>query len=801
MKSSSFPVILNSDSVVFVMDDHNVNQGYPIFGNEIYVVSEDATNITFNSATLNGTYSGNVDIKGFRYKETTDTVFNTVYCSLNAPYNYSISGLTEGTTYQYQYFVRKNGVSYYGDTKTFATISCDVSLNITMPTDAVCVGDDVVLIASAQSAYTSQFSFLWSTGDTGDTITPIENGTYLVTATADNACSQTASFSLSLYPSPHGTISGDTILCEGNTVTLTANGAWSYRWNTGTQGATISVSEPGTYSCLFTNEYGCSSEASVVVKYLSDFVISGNPNICIGESTVLSVPSVDSCIWNTGEHSFSINVTEAGNYRVTLYYGSCSSTISSNVILNPLPNVTIGGNTEVCEGSSAILVANGASTYHWSNGVTGSVNTVNTFGIYSVTGYSAQGCSNTASVTVMVYPLPVVNISGDTELCSGETTALTANGADTYLWNNGTNGAVLTTGLPGTYTVIATNAQGCSATASTYVTVNPLPNITISGNTAVCQGNTTTLVANGAATYQWNNGVSGAVNTIGTFGIYTVTGISAEGCSSTASATVVVYQLPVLNISGDTQLCSGETTTLTANGAATYLWNNGTTDAALTTGAAGTYTVIGTDEHGCYSTASIDVAVNYPSSTEVTVVECDSYEWQGITRTESGDYTWTGQTAAGCDSIITLHLTINESVTTEISETANNSYEWHGTTYTESGDYTWTGQTANGCDSTVTLHLTITTGVNEWSDGHFTVYPNPTTGMVNVRLDENGATWNVAEIQMFDVYGRLLNTVETCHGASLQTTQIDLSSYAPGIYLIKLVGDGRVIGVRKVVKR
>ena len=406
----------------------------------------------------------------------------------------------------------------------------------------------------------------------------------------------------------------------------------------------------------------------------------------------------------------------------------------------------------------------------------------------------------------MVYPLPVVNISGDTELCSGETTALTANGADTYLWNNGTNGAVLTTGLPGTYTVIATNAQGCSATASTYVTVNPLPNITISGNTAVCQGNTTTLVANGAATYQWSNGVSGAVNTIGTFGIYTVTGISAEGCSNTATATVVVYQLPVLNISGDTELCSGETTTLTANGAATYLWNNGTTDAALTTGAAGTYTVIGTDEHGCYSTASIDVAVNYPSSAEVTVVECDSYEWQGITRTESGDYTWTGQTAAGCDSIITLHLTINESVTTEVTETASNSHEWHGTTYTESGDYTWTGQTANGCDSTVILHLTITTGdttgIITYDDGHFTVYPNPTSGIVNVRLDGNDAIWNVAEIQVFDVYGRLLHTVETCHGASLQTTiEIDLSSYAPGIYLIQLVGDGRVIGVQKVVKQ
>jgi len=54
---------------------------------------------------------------------------------------------------------------------------------------------------------------------------------------------------------------------------------------------------------------------------------------------------------------------------------------------------------------------------------------------------------------------------------------------------------------------------------------------------------------------------------------------------------------------------------------------------------------------------------------------------------------------------------------------------------------------------------------------------------------------------VYDVYGRLLHTVETCHGASLQTTQIDLSSYAPGVYLIQIVGDGRVIGMRKVVKQ
>ena len=94
MKSPSFPVILNSDSVVYVMDTLNINQGYPIFANEIYVVTEDADNITFNSATLNGIYSGNADIKGFRYKAETDSAYNTVYCSLSEPYSFSLSGLS-----------------------------------------------------------------------------------------------------------------------------------------------------------------------------------------------------------------------------------------------------------------------------------------------------------------------------------------------------------------------------------------------------------------------------------------------------------------------------------------------------------------------------------------------------------------------------------------------------------------------------------------------------------------------------------------------------------------------------------
>ena len=304
------------------------------------------------------------------------------------------------------------------------------------------------------------------------------------------------------------------------------------------------------------------------------------------------------------------------------------------------------------------------------------------------------------------------------------------------------------------YTVTATNAQGCSATATTYITVNELPTITISGNTAVCQGNTTTLTANGAATYQWSNGTNGANNTVSVFGNYTVTGTSAAGCSNTATTTVIVYSLPTITISGNTEICQGSSTTLTANGAETYLWNNGTTDATLTTSIAGTYTVIGTDEHGCYSTESVDVVVNYPANVEINVAECDLYTWHGESYTESGDYTWTGQTIHGCDSVVTLHLTITP---------------------------------------------TDTTGIANYDGSDLTLYPNPTTGIVTVRLSPETCNLN-PEIRVYDVYGRMLSVVGTRSTTSLQTVQIDLSNYATGIYLVKLVNGGKVVATGKVVK-
>ena len=349
--------------------------------------------------------------------------------------------------------------------------------------------------------------------------------------------------------------------------------------------------------------------------------------------------------------------------------------------------------------------------------------------------------------------LPTPSILGSTTICQNQTTILTANGGVSYAWNNGGTSSSINIAQSGVYTVTATNVEGCSATANVTVTVNPLPNVSISGNTTICEGNSTTLTASGADNYSWSTGDNTASATISAFGVYTVTGTSAAGCSNTANVTVLVSQTPQITITGETDICAGESTALTANGGATYLWNNGSTDATLTVSTPGTWQVIGYNEAGCNAMASATVNVWQPTTSDFTI------------------------------------------------NTSDSCYTWNGVEYCASGDYTQTFQSVHGCDSVVTLHLTITVGVDVYDGLDFKVYPNPTSNIVNVHCSMNNGQTETLEIRLYDAYGRLLGVVETHGRASLQTAQIDLSQFADGFYFVKAMADGKTVAVRKVVKQ
>ena len=151
-----------------------------------------------------------------------------------------------------------------------------------------------------------------------------------------------------------------------------------------------------------------------------------------------------------------------------------------------------------------------------------------------------------------------------------------------------------------------------------------------------------------------------------------------------------------------------------------------------------------------------------------------------------------------------LHLTIKESVTVEYYLTIHESdlpYTYGDTTFepgsVQTGDYTFNLTTADGCDSIIVLHLTVLTGINDHlMTVDMNVYPNPTAGVVNVQLIMNNQPLTSGEIHLYDMYGKWLKTVKV----EGKVTELDLSTFAAGVYFVKAVDGTRLIGVRKVVK-
>ena len=153
-----------------------------------------------------------------------------------------------------------------------------------------------------------------------------------------------------------------------------------------------------------------------------------------------------------------------------------------------------------------------------------------------------------------------------------------------------------------------------------------------------------TLTASGAASYLWSpGGETTAAITVNAAGTYSVVGTDANGCKNSASQSVTVNPLPTVAITADgpTALCQGATVTLTASGAASYLWSpGGETTAAITVNAAGTYSVVGTDANGCKNSASQSVTVN-PLPTVAITADGPTALCQGATRDADGQ--WRGE--------------------------------------------------------------------------------------------------------------------------------------------------------------
>ncbi len=533
----------------------------------------------------------------------------------------------------------------------------------------ICEGESVILTASGGDSY------MWNTGATTQSITVSPNTTteYTVTATINNS-SDTDSVIVNVNSLPIAEAGEDQTICEGESVTLTANGGDSYVWNTGatTQSITVSPNTITEYSVTVTSN-NCESTDSVIVNVNSLPIADAGEDVSIieGESVTLTANGGDNYLWNTGATTQSITVSPYATtmYSVTVTSNNCESTDSVVVTVNAIEVIADAGEDEtICEGESVTLTANGGDSYVWNTGATTQSIMVspNTTTEYTVTA-TINNSSDTDSVIVNVNSLPIAEAGEDQTICEGESVTLTANGGDSYVWNTGATTQSITVSPNTTteYSVVVTS-NNCESTDDVIVNVNPLPIADAGEDVSIVEGESVTLTANGGNSYVWNTGATtqSIIVSPNATTEYSVV-VSSNSCESTDSVVVTVNTIEVIADAGEDQtICEGESVILTASGGDSYVWNTGATSQSITVSPDTTteYTVTATINNSS-DTDSVIVNVN-PSPIVDAGEDQTICEGESVTLTANGGDSYVWNTGATMQSI-----TVSPNTTTEYSVT------------------------------------------------------------------------------------------------------------------------------------
>lgn len=520
----------------------------------------------------------------------------------------------------------------------------------------LCSGGNVNLPASASGG--GPFTYNWSppawlndpaiSNPIASPNTPTE---YTVTVTSASSCTAIATASITVNPIPTLSVSAKNALCAGDcngsaTATVTTGTApFTYSWSSPPGGTTPTISNLCAGPLSVTVTAGtCSAIGTVTVTDPAPLTasITTTPPLCGCNGSAAAAPSGGSLPYTYSWFpSSQTNKTATGlcaSQTVTVTdNNACLITTTANltpsgVIIMPVSPATIcaGGTTTIGVNAST---ANGALNYVWSpgGGTTDVISVSPTISItYTVTVTNVgSNCKGIAFVPVTVNLLPIVGITGAGTICSGSNATLNASGGTTYTWNTAsiTNPLIVTPSAPTSYTVTATDPNGCTDTASFFVSVTPSPTASITASsTSVCAGGTATLTASGGSTYFWApvGSTSAVIVTpplTSSTASYTVT-VFNGACFDTQAVSINVtnFSANITITNNDSTLCAGETSLLTATPpGASYSWSTGETTQNIPINPAGTTTyVVTVTNAGCKGTDSMLVTVNSVPSVSVS---------------------------------------------------------------------------------------------------------------------------------------------------------------------------------------
>jgi PKD repeat protein len=669
---------------------------------------------------------------------------------------------------------------------------------------------------------------------TGSAITfpnQTNQGTYTVVATNTNGCTTTmtgnAIVSVTSNPTVY-TLTGGGAYCAGGigvpiglsgfqtgvTYVLSRDGVFVSSINS--SGGNINFGNQtiaGTYTVVATtNSGGCTAAMSnsVTVSIISvptQYNITGGGSYCAGSGGVaiglsdsevgvtyqlqLNGNNVGTPITGNNNAIGFGNQNNAGTYTVIANNNGCTLAMlgTASVIINSTPTAAISpsGAISVCSGQSTQLTASGGTSYQWSNslGTSATINpTLSNPTTYTVTVTGANGCTATATknVTVNTLPTAAISASGATTFCQGSSVNLTATGGNSYAWSSGSNATGITASTAGVYTVTVSNANNCTASVSTSVTVNPLPTTPIinyngavaGANIAACDEAALSIATTNGISYQWkknNNAtaVTSANYNTSSSGIFTVQATNnATGCQSVSDGVnLTIYALPpaLLTAEGSTALCPQDSLKLKASptgSSYTYLWSDGATGSNNWVSDAGTYTVTVTRNYGAISCSAVADAI--------TLTQRPAPTAQATYITQNNTTTFTNQSTEAVSYI--WDFGDDTPLITETNPTH---------TYLSEGYFTvqLTAINTDGCENTSSFGVLIMPLAGNTQS---VLFPNPNNG--NFTLNLQLAKASVVVVDVFDVTGRLIKRFESTQTIGLASLNFAIPQLSSGIYLL-----------------
>ncbi|MCF8220304.1 MAG: gliding motility-associated C-terminal domain-containing protein [Cryomorphaceae bacterium] len=645
---------------------------------------------------------------------------------------------------------------------------CASAVNITVTEPSVltlslttvnvdCNGANNGSIQANVAGGTSAYTYLWSNNTNNSSINNLAPNTYTVQVTDQNGCTINGNATITEPSILSLSASVTNALCNGANnggIDLTVTGGtsgYTYSWNNGIQTEDQANLNAGSYSVVVTDNNGCSSSQSYTVNEPAALIANTavtSPITINGGTGVITVSATGGTPGYLGVGAFTVT---SGTYTYTVVDTNGCSTSTTITITEPnqlVANATII--TQIlCNGDSAsvtVSATGGQAPY------TGTGTFTLPAGTYNFTVTDSFNVSSVTSITISEPTALTASILGTNVTCNGlnnGSAIITASGGVapyTYAWSNSSTNDSLANLAPGTYTVIITDANGCSISQSVIITEPVILTATSTEvNPILCNGgtaNVSVLAQGGTLPYVGTGSFSVVAGT------YTYTVTDGNNCSASTSIVITEPTILGISITGTNITCNGA-----ANGSITssvtggtqpyaYLWSNGATTASITNLTPGSYTLVVTDTNGCSVSATqliTEPIILTAASTVSSPILCQGgqgvvtvsanggtipFSGTGTYNVNAGFYTYTVTDNNGCISQTNINVSepaqvqanavISQAIlcnggTGQITVNAIGGvgpYSGTGVQSVIAGNYSYIVSDANSCTDTVNISIT-----------------------------------------------------------------------------------------------